>query len=223
MYNFSYKERCKMKQFIEKLSRDTGISVKELNRLNNNKWYHGTTLEGSQSIQSGTVFANYNIGTELDFGAGFYLTDTYERAETYISRVPMTDEDGYTRPRTEWAVIEFELNPFELLFRQENSYTYKNFPKHNEEFAKFSFENRLNNVYNEKPHGYDIIWGVMSDSFPIQILLDYKNGTITYEDAIMQMQKPNSMKQLYIGNQAICDMLKITDIKVVKKEETHYE
>ena len=35
--------------------------------------------------------------------------------------------------------------------------------------------------------------------------------------------RKNRMKQLYIGNQAICNMHKITDITVVKKEETHYE
>lgn len=212
-----------MRRFIEKLSIDTGISVKELNRLNQNRWYHGTTLEGAKNIQRVGVLANYNIGSELDFGMGFYLTDTFEKAETYISRVPVMDENGTPVQRTEWAIIEFELNPFELLFMQEKSYTYKGFPKHNDEFAKFSFENRLNNVYNENPHGYDIIWGVMSDSFPVQLILDYKNGKITYQEALLQMQKPNSMKQLYIGNQEICDMMKITTISEVKKEETHHE
>ena len=29
----------------------------------------------------------------------------------------------------------------------------------------------------------------MSDSFSIQIMLGYKNGMITYEDAVKQMQK----------------------------------
>lgn len=211
-----------MKQLIEKLSLDTGISVKELHRLCQTKWYHGTTLEGAQNIQKIGVLANYNIGSELDFGMGFYLTDSLKKAETYISRVPIMDENGKPKKRTEWAVIEFEFNPFELLFMQDNSYTYRGFPKHNEEFAKFAFENRLNNVYNENPHGYDIIWGVMSDSVPVQLILDYKNGNITYPEAILQMQKPNSMKQLYIGNQEICNMLKITTVDV-KKEEMHHE
>lgn len=207
-----------MKDFIERISHETGISIKELNRLNQNKWYHGTTIEGAKNIEKVGVIANYNYGSELDFGMGFYLTDTYERASSYISKLPITDADGKIRERTEWAVMEFEINPFEILFMGDNDYKYINFNKHNEEFAKFSFDNRLNNVYNEKPHGYDIIWGVMSDSLPIKLLLDYKNGVISYEDAISQLQKPNSMKQLYIGKQEICDRLTVTDISIKKEE-----
>ena len=116
--------------------------------------------------------------------------------------------------RREWAVIEFELNPFKLLFDEgnEGKYKYKNFPKHDEEFAKFAFYNRVSNVFRENHHGYDIIWGVMSDNLPDQIVYDYTEGLITYDEAMVKLQKPNSMKQLYISTQEICDMLKITDV-----------
>lgn len=207
-----------MNTLVETVSRDTGISIRELNRLNQNKWYHGTTIEGAKNIEKVGVIANYNYGSELDFGMGFYLTDTYERAENYISKLPVTDTEGNITERNEWAVIEFEINPFQILFSDPNEYKYKNFSKHNEEFAKFSFDNRLNNVYNEKPHGYDIIWGVMSDSLPVQIVLDYKNGEISYEDAIAQLQKPNSLKQLYLGKQEICDKLIITNISKKRRK-----
>lgn len=207
-----------MKQLIERVSSETGISIKKLNRLNRKKWYHGTTIEGANNIQKAGVIANYNLGSELDFGTGFYLADTYERAENYISRVPVTDEDGNMVKRTEWVIIEFEINPFEILFLNKGKYTFKNFSKHDVQFAKFSFDNRLNNIYNEKPHGYDIIWGVMSDSLPIKLLIDYKNGIISYDEVISQLQKPNSMKQLYIGNQEICDKLIITNIDVKRRK-----
>ena len=52
----------------------------------------------------------------------------------------------------------------------------------------------------------------MSDSFPDQVMYDFVNGKITYEEAILKMQKPNSMKQLYIGNQRICDMLILSNV-----------
>lgn len=108
-----------MKSLIDKLSIETGISVKELNRLNRSKWYHGTTIEGARNIQKIGVLANYNLGTELDFGMGFYLTDTYERAENYISKIPVVRNDNSLIYPTEWAVIEFEFNPFEILFKEE--------------------------------------------------------------------------------------------------------
>lgn len=73
-------------------------------------------------------------------------------------------------------------------------------------------ECRCNNVYNEKPHGYDIIWGVMSDNRPDQIVLSYKEKSILYDEAIEKLQKPNSMKQLFVGNQLLCDALQIVSI-----------
>ena len=32
---------------------------------------------------------------------------------------------------------------------------------------------------NEKPHGYDIVWGVMSDSVPEQITYSFRKGVLT--------------------------------------------
>ena len=199
---------------VEEAHRLTGISVKELNRLNRDLWYHGTSPDGAENIQENGPQAGYNIGNMLDFGAGFYLTDTKERAESYISRIPVLNRELKFEKRREWAVIEFERNPFKLIFDEgnEGKYKYKNFPKHDEEFAKFAFYNRVSNVFRENHHGYDIIWGVMSDNLPDQIVYDYTEGLITYDEAIVKLQKPNSMKQLYISTQEISDMLKITDV-----------
>lgn len=201
------------------ISLNTGISVKQLNRLNQDKWYHGTTMESYQNICKQGVQRLYNVGTQLDFGAGFYLTDCVESASRYMQRLPDFTETGELIERSKWCVIEFEFNPFRLLFETANSYTYQNFPKHDEAFAKFVFENRLNNAYNEKPHGYDIIWGVMSDSIPPEVLFAYLNNEITYDEAIIRLQKPHSMKQLYIGNQEICNMLKVSNVIQFGKEE----
>ena len=208
------------KEELDRISREYGIPVKQLNRLNKNNWYHGTTLDAYYNIRDQGVISSYNIGTQLDFGTGFYLTDSVESASKYMGRLPDLGENGELIKRTKWCVIEFEFNPFELLFKTESNYKFRNFAKHDEEFAKFVFANRLYNVYNEKPHGYDIIWGVMSDSIPPEVLLAYQNNEITYEEAIRKLQKPQSMKQLYIGNQTICDMLKISNlIEVDEKEE----
>ena len=195
------------------------ISQKELNRLKRKIWYHGTTAKDAENIVAHGVDVNYNVGSELDFGRGFYLTDTFERASNYISRIPEFDRGNGFIERKEWAVMEFEFDPYSVLFETENNYRYCNFPKHDEKFAKFVFRNRFYNVYNEKPHGYDLIWGVMSDSLPIQIVNDYKNHKISYEDALILLQKPNSMKQLFIGNQEICGMLKYVKTTVIKKED----
>ena len=79
---------------IQTISQQTGISIRELNRLNQDLWYHGTTIESAENIAANGVIANYNIGDQLDFGPGFYLTDTYERAVSFISRSPVLTLDG---------------------------------------------------------------------------------------------------------------------------------
>ena len=199
---------------VEEVHKLTEISIKELNRLNRDLWYHGTSPDGAENIKENGPQAGYNVGNMLDFGAGFYLTDARERAESYISRIPVLNQDLKFEKRKEWTVIEFEFNPFKFIFDEgnEGKYKYKNFPKHDEEFAKFAFYNRVHNVFRENHHGFDIIWGVMSDNLPDQIVYDYSEGLITYDEAIEKLQKPNSMKQLYIGTQEICDELKIADI-----------
>lgn len=197
---------------IQTISQQTGISIKELNRLNQDLWYHGTTIESAENIAKNGVIANYNLGEQLDFGPGFYLTDTYERAVSFISRAPILTSDGNIQLRKEWAIITFEFNPFNLLFAHKTQYNFCNFPKHNDEFANFVFRNRLYNTRKEFPHLFDIIWGVMSDNKPFEIIQKYNNKTISYETAINQFKKTNSMRQLYIGNQDICNMLKIQEI-----------
>lgn len=197
---------------IPTIAKQTGISIKELNRLNHNVWYHGTTIKSAENIENQGVLANYNRKRELDFGPGFYLTDSHERATSYISRAPVITPEGNIETRDTWAIIEFYFNPFILLFSPNSQYRYCNFPKHDDEFANFVLKNRLCSTTDSSLHSYDIIWGVMSDNNPFQITEEYRKQLIDYETAISKLQKPNSMRQLYIGNQNICNLLKINKI-----------
>lgn len=131
---------------------------------------------------------------------------------SFISRRPAIASNGDIQHLQNMAIITFAFNPFELLFQSDTQYSYHNFSKHSEEFANFVFFNRLYNTENENPHNFDVIWGVMSDNNPFKITMDYKNQTLTKTDAITLLQKTNSMRQLYIANQDICDMLKIQEI-----------
>lgn len=198
---------------IQTISKQTGISIRELNRLNQDLWYHGTTIESAENIAKSGVIANYNFGTELDFGPGFYLTDTFERASSFISRIPLITPNGIKQARDNWAIVVFTFNPFTLLFSSNTMYSYRNFPKHNDDFANFVFYNRINNAYNENPHNYDLIWGVMSDNNPSKIIFNYREHLIDRDTAITLLKKSNSMRQLYISNQNICNTLKIQEIK----------
>ncbi len=59
----------------------------------------------------------------------------------------------------------------------------------------------------------------MSDSIPSEAIIDYKKGKISYEEVLKVLQKPNSMRQLYIRNQAICDMLVLNNIYIEEENK----
>ena len=50
---------------IKTISQQTGISIRELNRLNQDLWYHGTTIENAENIAANGVIANsYVMGCD---------------------------------------------------------------------------------------------------------------------------------------------------------------
>lgn len=199
---------------IEDISKRTGISIKELNRLNQNSWYHATTVEDAYNILENGVDAFYNVGKGSDYGPGFYMTASLDTAESYISKLPILDANGkILMKRESWAILRFEFNPFILAFQSDGRYSYKNFPKFNDEFGAFALQNWLH-THENLSGNYDIIWGVMSDSLPDKIATDYEEGLISYDEAIKAFQKSTSMKQLCVKNQLICSGLQ----PIIEKE-----
>ncbi len=88
--------------------------------LKKNVWYHGTNLLEWKKICALGILANYNIGNELDFGYGFYLTPEKDQAEYYISKriefeskeipgLPIKKLDDKDIP----IIIEFTFCPWE--------------------------------------------------------------------------------------------------------------
>ena len=117
------------------------------------------------------VQVEYNRGSELDFGYGFYLTPKFDQAKRYINRMipylPKKSIDG----------------PIHLTLIEEGVFL----------------------VILDKNHEYDFIIGVMTDANPIKLLLNFRNGSISKSEVIYNFEKGNSMQQLSLHNQAICD------------------
>lgn len=180
--------------------------------LNQKSWYHGTTLEGLKGIKEKGVMANYNRGNELDFGYGFYLTPTYKQAESYVKRnLPYFRVNNIGDKKG--VIIQFELCLKDLM----DKYNHASFLHFDKDFAEFVIKNRL--YPKERKHNYDFILGVMSDSNPYILIADYRNKIITYEDLVIGLQKWNSMEQLSLHNQNLCDILKIKEITYLNDRE----
>lgn len=172
-------------------------------------WYHGTTLSGWKNLCKQKIRADYNSGTELDFGMGFYLTPKYNQAESYIKRIlPYLDGDDECDHTP--VVIEFKLN----LSKLNPKYTHEKFLKYDERFAEFVFLNRQSP--DELIHHFDFVIGVMSDSNPVALLADYRANLISKEDLIIGLQKGTSMEQLSLHNQEICDILMVRKATLIE-------
>lgn len=187
--------------------------------LSNDIWYHATNVDDWHNICKTGVLAEYNkdLSDALDFGFGFYLTPSKEAAEMYIYKLNKAIF-GHEKA----VILGFKFCPKSWF--TENIYKTKVLNAYDDEFALFVFENRTENVAGNNQHDYDIIYGVMSDSVPVTIILEYKEGIITKEEALTQLKKSTSMKQLSLHNQEICDMIVLQeayllDLNTFDKEE----
>lgn len=191
--------------------------------MNQTSWYHGTSVSGYESIKKHGIQALYNINNELDFGPGFYLAPEKKMAEGFVTRmldfqkqaIPNIPTDAVTPIVLE---IEFPKSPYEYF--TDEPYKTGTYEKNDEDFAKFIFHNRTKNVGQKPDHGFDMIYGVMSDNNPTLLISKFNAGEITEEEVIKGIiEKSISTKQLSIHNQTICGILKIKDVHTIEHKE----
>lgn len=192
---------------------------KQIRNLSCKKWYHATLKRHLPSLLEG-INVNYNLGNELDFGAGFYITPNFQQAQKYInSLVEFLNSKNVIsnyigNVNEEGIILEFEYTEFASIF-QSSQYKCHYFKSHKVsenliDFAEFVFKNRL--CSNEKIHHFDFIYGVQTDDNPTGLLQKYKAGIVSKADVLEEFRKPFSFKQLSIHNQEFCDILKVSKI-----------
>ena len=179
-------------------------------------WYHGTFLSSWGNICEKGVLANYNIdkSQDLDFGFGFYLAPTSEKAERYITG--LLAKDPFISKEEQPIILGFEFNPLEW-FESDTCNT-KAFTSFDDEFALFVFNNRTENLRGSKQHNYDVIYGVMSDSVPTISILEYQMGRKSKEDVLADLKIGTSMKQISLHKQELCDIIKLKEAYILDKE-----
>lgn len=191
------------------------ISNKIQKILSQKTWYHGTLFSNWESFCKNGVLVDINKDTSdaLDFGYGFYLAPSKERAEHYILSM-MENSDFYNSADVP-MILGFEFNALEL-FESEIYHT-KIFDKYDDEFAIFVFTNRTENLSGSTQHNYDVIYGVMSDSVPTQAILEYKMGVKTKDEVLQILKKGTSMKQLSLHKQELCDSIQLKEAYTIDK------
>ena len=164
-------------------------------------------MESHNNILREGIIYDYNRYGELDFGFGFYLTPSKKLAESYITRLYSWRDEKNTHNNP--VILEYQLSPLEWFINSE--YQCAVFPNFDDAFANFVFQNRFHSDSGVQYHNYDVIYGVMSDSNPTALLLNYRIGEINKNEVLQGFKKSTSMKQLSLHNQELCDMITLTE------------
>lgn len=191
------------------------------------KLYHGTNLSSAFDIYSRGVDLSKSL-PDLDFGKGFYVTDSRQKA---INRaIKKTAQYNRRYKCTEEAyIVEVYIN--ENLF---DSLKYKKFEFRSEEWFRFVVNNRLsmrylelNNITNHnRDNKYDIVFGEIADGTVTKLANFLEEGLYNINDLDFSAILPDN-KQMY-GYQysfhtkeslcciekVICDIIKINRKRV---------
>lgn len=98
--------------------------------LSQNMWYHGAIFSHQDNFCKNGVLVDINKDTSdaLDFGYGFYLAPTKERAESYI--LNMMKNTNFYKENDCPLILGFEFTP--LVWFEEEEYNSKIFQKYND-------------------------------------------------------------------------------------------
>lgn len=152
--------------------------------MNNKVLYHGGTVTVVEPLT--------NIGRpELDFGQGFYVTNSYEQAEKW-ALIKASRKRGL---KAVINVYDFDQDAFES-----TKFTRKTFEKYDKEWLDFISESRKGKQPWEI---FDWIEGGIANDSVITTVDAYVDGFITSEQAIDQLVKEELRHQVCIRNQEI--------------------
>ncbi|WP_084242399.1 DUF3990 domain-containing protein [Planomicrobium okeanokoites] len=192
------------------------LKSKTRRNIQKTKWYHGTTISGYQGIMDKGVKFDFSWGSELDFGPGFYLAPEKRMAEDFVKqqlsfKTSEGIEEFLSPDSLVPVVLEFEFSTMPYLERGE----LKILDVNDREFASFVTDNRIRAIEGLL-HNYPLIYGIMSDNNPADLVSKFRDGELDKEEVIQGiMDRTISKRQLSIHTQDICDILKLTKAYVV--------
>jgi len=168
--------------------------------------YHGTTHDFTEiDVRRGKPFK--------DFGQGFYLTESYERARNIADRNHRIEENRLRviSDMTELPVFVYSYE-FDLL--EMNKLNVKRFYTADLEWLRFIIVNRMNRT---RQHDYDIVIGPTANDdtrASIRAVMNTANGAILSDTALnllIEMLEPDNLpEQYYFGTIKAVSMLKFT-------------
>lgn len=177
------------------------LTTKQEKQLGQTQWFHATLLRHLESLKSG-IDVKFNLGSELDFGPGFYITPDFEQARKFINKQvevsnrSTSNNNIFDSEEEVVIIVEFRISNFIEIFKSTDSHCHY-FAKHKKsesdlDFAEFVIQNRENP--DELQHHFDFIYGVQTDDNPTQVLARFRQNEITKEEMLDEFRKPVTSK-----------------------------
>ena len=154
--------------------------------------YHGST----ERVESPEIRIPNRT---LDYGAGFYLTSSYEQAESWVRR------------KLKGNIVRGWLNVYDYNPDAETELSVLSFDKPDERWLDFVMENRMNKDFN---HSYDIVKGPVADDRVYASFALYEAGILGKDALISELKAYKLVNQTLLHSEA-----SLKTISFIKAEE----
>lgn len=126
------------------------LTTKQEKQLGQTQWFHATLLRHLESLKKG-IDVKFNLGSELDFGPGFYITPDFEQARKFINKQvevlnrSTSNNSIFDSEEEVGIIVEFRISNFIEIFKNPDYHCHY-FAKHKKsesEMAVVSLENNI--------------------------------------------------------------------------------
>lgn len=180
--------------------------------------YHGTILSGAKSIQEHGIILKKGK-PKVDFGQGFYTTDSYAFAKSTAKNKAEKTNLHYGKEYTKPVILTFNINE-QLL----NDLNILKFDKENISWAQFIINNRngfeyMQNVgshFHNLKSKFDVVIGGIADN-QISLLakeLKIAEAKISYND-LHNIKYSYHTKQISFHTRKSLSCLKLVDYDII--------
>lgn len=138
----------------------------------------------------------------LDFGAGFYLTSSYEQAANWVK--------GKLRGSTEHGFV----NSYEYDPSVEADLIILDFQFPSEDWVDFVMKNRMDKEYS---HEYDIVKGPVADDRVYAAFALYEAGLLNKRELISELKTYKLVNQILLHTEKSLRAIVFNDVKEVRK------
>ena len=98
------------------------LTTKQEKQLGQTQWFHATLFRHLESLKKG-IDVQFNLGSELDFGPGFYITPDFEQARKFINKQvevlnrSTSNNNIFDSEEEVGIIVEFRISNFIEIFK----------------------------------------------------------------------------------------------------------